>query len=123
MIAVGILLGMPLFTFFGALSDNIGRKKIMLAGMLAGAILYVPIYHGMVSASNTGVVKLKKVIVPGEHEPKLASLNSEGKTIIAQEKAKLRPASRPSRRGRRSFRRRRRTSRCWCSSSSCRWCS
>jgi MFS family permease len=91
-IAVGILLGMPLFTFFGALSDRIGRKKIMLAGMLFGAVLYVPIYHGMVSAARTDVVKLKKVIVKGEHEPKLASLNHEGKTIIAREKANL-PAS------------------------------
>src|SRR5438067_5047442 len=91
-IAVGILLGMPLFTFFGALSDRIGRKKIMMAGMLCGALFYVPIYHGMVSAARTDVVKLKKVIVKGEHEPKLASLNHEGKTIIAREKAAL-PAS------------------------------
>src|SRR2546422_403617 len=91
-IAVGILLGMPLFTFFGALSDKIGRKKIMMAGMLCGALFYVPIYHGMVSAARTDVVKLKKVIVKGEHEPKLASLNSAGKTIIAREKASL-PAS------------------------------
>jgi len=91
-IAVGILLGMPLFTFFGALSDKIGRKKIMMTGMLLGAIFYVPIYHGMVSAANTDVVKLKKVVVKGEHEPKLASLNHEGKTIIPRDKAAL-PAS------------------------------
>ncbi len=91
-IAIGILLGMPLFTFFGSLSDKIGRKKIMMAGMLCGALFYVPIYHGMVSAARTDVVKLKKQIVKGEHEPKLASLNAEGKTIIAREKASL-PAS------------------------------
>jgi MFS family permease len=91
-IAVGILLGMPLFTFFGALSDKIGRKKIMMTGMLCGALFYVPIYHGMVSAANTDVVKLKKVIVKGSHEPTLASLNPQGKTIIAREKAAL-PAS------------------------------
>jgi MFS family permease len=91
-IAVGVLLGMPLFTFFGALSDKIGRKKIIMAGCLLGALFYVPIYHGMVSAANTEVTSLKKVIVKGEHEPKLASLNAEGKTIIAREKAAL-PAS------------------------------
>jgi len=91
-IAVGVLLGMPLFTFFGALSDKIGRKKIMMAGMLCGALFYIPIYHGMQSAARTDVVKLKKVIVKGEHEPKLASLNHEGKTIISRDKADL-PAS------------------------------
>jgi len=83
---------MPLFTFFGALSDRIGRKKIMMTGMLCGALLYVPIYHGMQSAARTDVVKLKKVIVKGQHEPTLASLNHEGKTIIPRDKAKL-PAS------------------------------
>ncbi|HVW33551.1 MAG TPA: MFS transporter [Acidimicrobiia bacterium] len=91
-IAAGILLGMPLFTFFGALSDRIGRKNIMMAGMLLGAITFIPIYHGMQSAARTDVVKLKKVIVKGEHEPKLASINSEGKTIIPRDKASL-PAS------------------------------
>jgi MFS family permease len=94
-IAVGILLGMPLFTVFGALSDRIGRKKIMMAGMLLGALLYVPIYHGMVKAANTGVVKLEKQIVKGEHEPKLASLDSAGKSIIPRDKAAL-PASKKS---------------------------
>src|SRR5438093_10535529 len=58
-IAVGLLLGMPMFTVFGSLSDRIGRKRIMMAGMLCGALLYVPIYHGMRSAANTGVVKLE----------------------------------------------------------------
>jgi MFS family permease len=91
-IAVGILIGMPLFTFFGALSDRIGRKKIMMAGMALGALLYVPIYHGMQSAARTDVVTLKKLTVPGEHEPKLAALNHEGKTIIPRDKADL-PAS------------------------------
>ena len=91
-IAVGVLLGMPLFTFFGALSDRIGRKKIMMTGMLLGALFYVPIYHGMVSAANTEVVKLKKVTVKGQHEPQLASLNAQGKSIIPRDKAGL-PAS------------------------------
>src|SRR5262252_7402468 len=31
-VAIALLLGMPLFVFFGALSDRIGRKGIMLAG-------------------------------------------------------------------------------------------
>lgn len=34
----------PFFLFFGWLSDRIGRKWIMLSGMLLGVILYVPIF-------------------------------------------------------------------------------
>ncbi|MGH7604429.1 MAG: MFS transporter [Gemmatimonadaceae bacterium] len=46
-VAVALILGAPLFVVFGALSDRIGRKKIMMAGNLLAAILYVPIYHAM----------------------------------------------------------------------------
>jgi len=46
-VAVALLLGAPFFVYFGGLSDRIGRKKIMLAGNLIAAILYIPIYHLM----------------------------------------------------------------------------
>jgi MFS family permease len=46
-VAIALLVGSPFFVFFGALSDRIGRKKIMMAGNLLAAILYVPIYHAM----------------------------------------------------------------------------
>jgi MFS family permease len=46
-VAVALILGAPLFVFFGSLSDRIGRKKIMMAGNLLAALLYVPIYHAM----------------------------------------------------------------------------
>ena len=46
-VAVALILGAPLFVFFGSLSDRIGRKKIMMTGNLLAALLYVPIYHGM----------------------------------------------------------------------------
>jgi MFS family permease len=51
-VAIALLLGAPLFVFFGSLSDRIGRKKIMMAGNLLAALLYVPIYHGMKFYSN-----------------------------------------------------------------------
>jgi MFS family permease len=49
-VAVAILFGMPFFTVFGALSDKIGRLKIMMAGNLIAALTYLPIYHAMKSA-------------------------------------------------------------------------
>src|SRR5262245_24705565 len=55
-VAAALLLGMPFFVVFGALSDRIGRKKIMMAGCLLAAISYVPIYRSMQSAAGSGVV-------------------------------------------------------------------
>jgi len=46
-VAVALLLGAPLFIYFGHLSDRIGRKKVMLAGNLIAAISYLPIYRAM----------------------------------------------------------------------------
>jgi len=51
-VAVALLLGAPLFVFFGSLSDRIGRKKIMMMGNLLATLLYVPIYHAMKLYSN-----------------------------------------------------------------------
>lgn len=46
-IAVALLFGTPFFIVFGALSDKIGRKMIMIAGMVIAAITYIPIYQAM----------------------------------------------------------------------------
>src|SRR5215510_3079201 len=43
-VALAMLFGMPFFTVFGALSDKIGRKKIILAGCLLAVVTYYPIY-------------------------------------------------------------------------------
>src|SRR5579862_3645695 len=58
-ISIALLLSMPFFTVFGALSDKIGRKKIMMAGCLLGVLTYIPIYHAMQSAAGNNVVALK----------------------------------------------------------------
>ena len=50
-VAVALLLAMPFFTVFGALSDRIGRLKVMMAGNLIAAITYLPIYHAMASST------------------------------------------------------------------------
>jgi MFS family permease len=54
-VATALLLGMPLFTAFGALSDKIGRKKIMMAGCLLAVLAYYPIYGAMQRAAGNNV--------------------------------------------------------------------
>jgi MFS family permease len=50
-VAIALLLGTPFFVVFGALSDKIGRKKIMMAGCLLASVSYIPIYMAMVAAA------------------------------------------------------------------------
>ncbi len=51
-ISIALLIGTPFFIVFGALSDKIGRKYIMMAGMLIAVIAYRPIYTIMYSDAN-----------------------------------------------------------------------
>ncbi len=44
---LALLFGTPFFLFFGWLSDKIGRKWIMMAGMLVAVLSYRPIYEKM----------------------------------------------------------------------------
>jgi len=47
LIALSLVIGTPFFVLFGALSDRIGRKKVMMAGNLLAAIFIIPIFRLM----------------------------------------------------------------------------
>jgi MFS family permease len=51
-VAVALLFATPFFVVFGALSDKIGRKKLMLSAMVLAAATYYPIYSAMEHFSN-----------------------------------------------------------------------
>ncbi|HSE26187.1 MAG TPA: MFS transporter [Pyrinomonadaceae bacterium] len=55
-VAIALLLAMPLFVFFGALSDRLGRKRIMMIGCLLAAVSYIPIYQMMQRVAGSEVV-------------------------------------------------------------------
>ena len=46
-IAIALLIGTPLFIYFGWLSDKVGRKIIMMIGMILAVLLYRPVYRQM----------------------------------------------------------------------------
>ncbi|RYG87305.1 MFS transporter [bacterium] len=57
LIGVALLIGTPFFVLFGALSDRIGRKAIILAGCVIAAATYFPIFHGLTDAGNPALAK------------------------------------------------------------------
>jgi len=52
LIAASLVLGTPFFIVFGTLSDKIGRKPIILAGMLLAVLTYFPIFKAITEAAN-----------------------------------------------------------------------
>jgi MFS family permease len=61
LVAIALLIGAPLFPVFGALSDRIGRKKIIMAGLLLAVFTFIPVYKGMQHAAGNNVVAVSSV--------------------------------------------------------------
>lgn len=57
---IAILAATPFFLVFGALSDRIGRKPIMLAGMLLAVVTYRPIYQAIHYVGSPVLIKTAK---------------------------------------------------------------
>jgi len=52
LIAASLLLATPFFLVFGALSDRIGRKPIIMAGLLLAAVTYFPLFRAITHYAN-----------------------------------------------------------------------
>ena len=52
LIATSLLLATPFFLVFGALSDRIGRKPIIMGGLLLAAVTYFPIFRAITHYAN-----------------------------------------------------------------------
>ncbi len=55
LIAGALLIATPFFVVFGALSDRIGRKPIIMAGCLLAALTYFPIFQGLTHYGNPAI--------------------------------------------------------------------
>jgi MFS family permease len=90
-VAKALLIGMPLFVLFGWLSDKIGRKKIIMAGLLLAAVSYrvpgtnIGIYPAMQRAAGNNVthVDATKNKVTGATVLTPQTVDATGKAITA----------------------------------------
>jgi MFS family permease len=57
LVAISLLIGTPFFIVFGALSDKIGRKPIIMAGCLIAALTYFPVFRMLTEAANPDLAK------------------------------------------------------------------
>jgi MFS family permease len=55
LLGIALLIGTPFFILFGWLSDKVGRKYIMMGGMLLAILLYRPIYKTMYTTTDTSL--------------------------------------------------------------------
>jgi MFS family permease len=51
-IAIGLSLGTPFVVLCGALSDRIGRRPVLIAGLLLGAFTMIPSFHALAAFAN-----------------------------------------------------------------------
>lgn len=71
LIAISLLIGTPFFIVFGALSDKIGRKPIIMAGCLIAALTYFPLFKALTEAAN----------------PDLAAAQAKNKVVVSADPA------------------------------------
>ena len=61
MVAISLIIGTPFFIIFGALSDKIGRKPIILAGCFLAAVTYFPVFTALTKAANPDLAAAQAV--------------------------------------------------------------
>jgi MFS family permease len=74
----GIVFATPFFVIFGSWSDKVGRKWIMLTGMLLGIIFYRPIYQMFLDDTDVTKIEqsdIKEVSIPVVERTQIAGTN------------------------------------------------
>ena len=72
LVAASLVIGTPFFIVFGALSDKIGRKPIIMAGCLIAALTYFPLFKALTEAAN----------------PELAAAQAKNRVVVVADPAR-----------------------------------
>ena len=79
-VAIALLCAMPFFTVFGALSDRIGRKWLMMAACLLAVVTYIPIYKSMQNAAGNNIITVTSAKDKVTGATKLTAMTTDAKT-------------------------------------------
>jgi MFS family permease len=79
-VAIALVCAMPFFTAFGALSDKIGRKWLMMAACLLAVVTYLPIYKGMQHAAGNNIVTVTSAKDKATGATKLTAMTADATT-------------------------------------------
>ena len=60
LVAVSLIIGTPFFVVFGTLSDKIGRKPIIMAGLALAVVTYFPLFGALTEAANPKLAAAQK---------------------------------------------------------------
>jgi MFS family permease len=62
MVAVALLIGTSFFVFFGWLSDRVGRKPILMLGLLLAVLTYFPLFKAMTWTANPALAQAQATV-------------------------------------------------------------
>ena len=84
MIAIALLLATPFFVFWGWLSDKVGRKPVMLFGMILALVTFFPGFHALTKAANPALPVVLKGDAAAQYETVMQVLEVAKKLDITE---------------------------------------
>src|SRR5262245_47243143 len=79
-VAIALVCAMPFFTVFGAFSDKIGRKWLMMTACLLAVVTYIPIYKAMQHAAGNNIVTVTSAKDKATGATKLTAMTADATT-------------------------------------------
>ncbi len=70
-VLTGLVIGTPFYVFFGWLSDKVGRRPLILLGLILPVFTYFPLFHLMAESANPALAQAQKnapVVVYADQE-------------------------------------------------------